>query len=332
MPNLLEYTPRGWYCPIGDFYVDPDVPVERAVVTHGHTDHAYPGSRHYLAAASSVPILRERLGPEADIEALPYGQSVTINGVNVSLHPAGHVLGSAQVRIEYRGEVWVVSGDYKTVAEPSCEPFEPIRCHVFVTESTFALPVYRWRPQSEIMAEIHAWWRANQEQGRTSVLFAYALGKTQRLLAALDPEIGPICVHGAARVFLPAYEAAGVRFPPIHSAEAAEVRRFAGRALVLAPYSSFRTPWFHALGPTSTASASGWMQVRGHRRRQGVDRGFVLSDHADWEGLLSAIEATGAERIGVTHGHTEVFCRWLREQGMECWQASLVRRWSEDVG
>lgn len=332
MAPLVQATPQGLYCPLGDFHVDPVSPVERAVITHGHTDHARPGCRRYLASSSSAPILKERLGADADIEPLAYGEAVTLNGVRVSLHPAGHVLGSAQVRIEHRGEVWVVSGDYKTTPEPSCEPFEPLRCHVFLTESTFALPIYRWRPQAEVMEQIHAWWRSNQESGRTSVLFGYALGKIQRLLAALDANLGPICVHGAARVFLPAYEAAGVRFPPVHSAEAAEVRRFKGRALVLAPFSTFRTPWFRALGPTATGYVSGWMQVRGHRRRQGVDRGFALSDHADWVGLLEAIRASGAERIGVMHGYTEALSRWLREHGWDCWEVSSGLRLGEEVG
>jgi putative mRNA 3-end processing factor len=332
MADLLVMTPDGLYCPQGDFYIDPTSPVPRAVVTHGHSDHARPGCGSYLAAATALPLLQERLGPQAAIQTLRYGEILSINRVRLSLHPAGHMLGSAQVRLEHDGQVWVVSGDYKLETEPSSEPFEPLRCHVFLTECTFGLPVYRWRPQAEVLAEIQAWWQANQAEGVTSLLVCYALGKAQRLLASLDAGAGPICVHGAARAFLPGYEAAGVRFPACHSAEAEAVRRFRGQALVLAPASSLGTPWYRALGPTATAVASGWMLLRGPRRRRAVDRGFPLSDHADWDGLQWAIRETGAERIGVLHGYTDVLCRWLKEQGYRSWEVSGGPRLAEDVG
>ena len=198
--TLLKVTARGLYCAAGDFYVDPCMAVDFAVTTHAHSDHARPGSRHYLTAAEGEGVLRERLGPRARIESVPYGQRTVRNGVTISLHPAGHILGSAQVRVEYRGEVWVVSGDYKTEADPTCADFEPVRCHTFITESTFGLPIYRWRPQAEIFDGINAWWRANQLAGRTSVVFAYSLGKAQRVLAGVDPATGPIFVHGAVEV------------------------------------------------------------------------------------------------------------------------------------
>jgi len=312
---LLKNTDRGLYCEAGDFYVDPWKPVDVAVVTHGHSDHARPGSRLYVGEASGKTILRERLGFDARIEMLAYGEAFSRNGVKVSLHPAGHILGSAQVRIEHQGEVWVVSGDYKLENDGTCRPFELIRCHTFVTESTFGLPIYRWRPQAEIFREINEWWRTNQGLERTSVLFCYSLGKAQRLLAGLDPSLGPIFVHGAIERFLPAYRDAGVKLPRVAKAEAEVVKQSTPRGFVLAPTAADGSPWLRKFGDISTAFASGWMQIRGPRRRRSLDRGFALSDHADWPGLLETIEATGAENIWVTHGYTGQLVRWLREKG-----------------
>ena len=314
---LLKITERGLCCTAGDFYIDPWKPVDFAVTTHAHSDHARIGSRHYLTAEAGRGVLHERLGANARIEAMPYGRRVTRNGVTISLHPAGHILGSAQVRVEYRGEVWVVSGDYKVEPEPTCAPFEPVRCHTFITESTFGLPIYRWRPQAEVFDGINAWWRANQLAGRTSVLFAYSLGKAQRVLAGVDPAIGPIFVHGAVAKLLPHYADAGVKLPSVESMDVESVRSAEGRGLVIAPGSVDGTPWLRKFGETSKAFASGWMMLRGARRRQALDRGFVLSDHADWEGLISSIRATGAERVWVTHGSTGAMVRWLRENGWE---------------
>jgi putative mRNA 3-end processing factor len=242
---------------------------------------------------------------------------VTRNGVTISLHPAGHILGSAQVRVEQRGEVWVISGDYKLEAESTCPPFEPVRCHAFVTESTFGLPIYRWRPPAETFGQINAWWRVNQSAGRTSVIFAYSLGKAQRVLAGIDASLGPIFVHGAVMRFLPIYASAGVKLPPAQHATTESVRAAKGSGLVIAPLSANGSPWLRKFGELSTAFASGWMQIRGARRRRALDRGFVLSDHADWNGLLAAIHATGAERIWVTHGYTTPLVRWLTENGYE---------------
>ena len=310
--TLLKVTDRGLYCTAGDFYVDPWKPVDFAVTTHAHSDHARSGSRHYLTSEPGRGVLQERLGAGARIEAIAYGQRVVRNGVTISLHPAGHILGSAQVRVEYRGEVWVVSGDYKTQSEPTCAPFEPVRCDTFITESTFGLPIYRWRPQAEIFSGINTWWRANQGAGRTSVLFAYSLGKAQRVLAGVDPTIGPIFVHGAVAKLLPHYAAAGVKLPEIEP-----IRATNPCGLVIAPGSVDGTPWLRKFGEISKAFASGWMMLRGARRRQALDRGFVLSDHADWEGLIASIRATGAQRVWVTHGSTGAMVRWLRENGWE---------------
>ncbi len=315
---LLQPTDRGFYCPAGGFYVDPWRPVERAVVTHAHADHACPGSRRYLGSLEGERVLRRRLGDDARIECVDYGETVTVGGVTVSLHPAGHVLGSAQVRLEHRGEVWVVSGDYKTEGDPTCSPFEPVACHVFVTESTFGLPIYRWRPQAETLAEVDAWWRANREAGRTSLLLAYALGKAQRLLAGIDASIGPILTHGAVEKLTADYRASGVRLPATTYVGDAPADTDWSRALVVAPPSAHGTPWMRRFGAVSTGFASGWMRIRAHRRRRTVDRGFALSDHVDWPALLATIEATGAERVWVTHGYRDAVVRWLREeQGLD---------------
>lgn len=314
--NLIQSTPRGLYCPPGDFYIDPWQPVDRAVLTHAHADHARPGHAHYLGARDGAPLLRARLG-DVHLETLTYGERIRINGVCLSLHPAGHVLGSAQVRVEHRGEVWVASGDYKLHADPTCAPFEPQRCDVFVTESTFGLPVFRWPAPGGVFEALNDWWRANAAAGRTSVLFAYALGKAQRILASVDATIGPLACHGAVERLNAACRAAGMALPLTCGVDALADSHARSRALVIAPPSARGTPWLRRFGDYSDAFASGWMQLRGARRRRAVDRGFVLSDHADWPGLLAAIEATGARRVRVTHGQVGPMLRWLEERGYE---------------
>ncbi len=322
--DLVVVRPEGLYCPPGDFFIDPWRPVDRAVITHAHADHARAGHRHYLAHDDAAGVLRRRLGDGIALQTLPYGEPVTHRGVRVSLHPAGHVLGSAQIRLEHAGRVWVASGDYKTQADGTCPPFEPVRCDAFITESTFGLPVYRWPSPATLLREILDWWRANADAGRASVLYCYAFGKAQRILHALAGEgegegtaIGPILVHGAIDVLNDAYRAAGVRLAPCLRVTGLDDRR-AGhpRALVLAPPSAQGTPWLRRFGDHADAFASGWMQLRGTRRRRGVDRGFVMSDHADWPGLQAAIAATGASRVFVTHGHVDVMVRWLNERGL----------------
>jgi len=314
--DLVVNRPEGLYCPPGDFFIDPWRPVDRAVITHGHGDHARPGSRHYLTAAPGAGILRARLGP-IDLQPLPYGEAIDHHGVRLSLHPAGHVLGSAQVRLEYGGEVWVASGDYKTEADGTCAPFEPVRCDTFITESTFGLPIYRWQPQAAIFADINAWWQANAAAGRPSLLYCYAFGKAQRILSGLDAAIGPILTHGAMDALTAAYREAGVKLPTTENATTVTDPAVLRRALVLAPPSAAGTPWIKRFGEHADAFASGWMQLRGTRRRRGVDRGFVLSDHADWPGLQQAISAAGAQRIFVTHGSVPVLVRWLQEHGLQ---------------
>ena len=312
---LLEIDANGLYCTAGDFYVDPWRGVERAVITHGHSDHARWGSARYLTSAAGIEVVRARVGAESSITGVPWGEPVTLNGVRVSFHPAGHILGSAQVRVEHQGEIWVISGDYKTEPDVTCEPFEPVRCHTFVTESTFGLPIYVWKPQREIFAEIDAWWRASQAQGRACVLFAYALGKAQRLLAGIDPTIGPIAVHGAVHRFVDLYRESGIALPPVLRGDETGALAVRGKGLVIAPPSAANSIWLRKFGEVSTAFASGWMQVRGIRRRRAADRGFVLSDHADWPGLLDTIRATGAEHVAVTHGPAvPALVRYLHEE------------------
>lgn len=315
MADLVVARPEGLYCPPGDFYIDAWQPVAHTILTHAHADHARPGHGRYLAARPGLPLLRNRLG-EIAIDTLDYGERITRNGVTISLHPAGHVLGSAQVRLEYRGEVWVVSGDYKLEADPTCLPFETLRCDTFITESTFGLPIYRWQPQEAIFAQINDWWRRNAEQDRTSVLYCYALGKAQRVLAGIDPGIGPIVCHGAVEKVNAAYREANVALPAtrmVTDIPKAELRS----ALVLAPPSAMKSPWLKRFGDYSDGYASGWMLLRGARRRRAVDRGFVLSDHADWPGLMQAIAATGAPRVIVTHGQISPMVRWLEQRGIE---------------
>ena len=316
--DLVVARPEGLYCPAGDFYIDPWRPVDRAVITHAHSDHARVGHGHYLAQKDSEGTLRTRLGADINLQTVAYGEAVEHRGARVSLHPAGHVLGSAQVRLEHGGRVWVASGDYKLEDDGTCAPFDPVRCDTFITESTFGLPIYRWPSQPDLFADIDAWWRANAAAGRPSVLFCYAFGKAQRILHGVDAGIGPIVVHGAVEPLNAVYRAAGVALPAtLRVTDAGVTPAMLKTALVLAPPSAQGTPWMRRFPNYSDAFASGWMLLRGTRRRRGVDRGFVMSDHADWPGLQNAIGATGAERIFVTHGSIPVMVRWLTENGLD---------------
>jgi putative mRNA 3-end processing factor len=314
---LLSRTDRGLYCAAGDFHIDPWRPVERAVVTHAHSDHARWGCDRYLGSKEGERVLRTRVGRAARIRSVAWGEPVDVNGVRVSLHPAGHILGSAQVRVEHRGEVCVVSGDYKTEPDATCTPWEPVRCHTFVTESTFGLPIYRWPAQAEVFAEINAWWRANAEAGRASLILGYALGKAQRILAGLDPEIGPIYTHGAVERLTQDYRDSGIALPPTAYVGAMPAGTQWAGSMIVAPPSADATPWTRRFGALSNAFASGWMRIRGTRRRRSLDRGFVLSDHVDWPSLIASIEATGAERVWVTHGYTAQVVRWLCDRGYD---------------
>jgi putative mRNA 3-end processing factor len=327
---MLQLNENGLYCEAGEFYIDPWASVDRAIITHAHGDHARWGSRAYLAASEGERVLRTRLGVDAHLTTLAWGENVDMQGVRVSLHPAGHILGSAQVRVEHRGEVWVVSGDYKTDEDPTCRPFELVRCHCFITESTFGLPIYRWRPQEELFAEIRDWWRANRDAGIVSVLFVYALGKAQRILAGLlDADIGPIYTHGAVERLTRDYRDAGVALPmTTHATSKPKGHNYAG-SLILAPPSANGSMWMRRFGEYSSAFASGWMQIRGTRRRRALDRGFALSDHADWPALLHTIQATGAEHVWVTHGYREPLVRFLEEKGISA--RAIASKWEGEL-
>jgi putative mRNA 3-end processing factor len=313
--NLIEPTEKGFFCPAGGFYIDPGRPVARAVITHAHADHARPGCESYLATPACARLLEARLGAAVKIQELAYGEPLDVNGIRLSLHPAGHILGSAQVRLERGGQVWAVTGDFKLQPEPTCAPFEPLRCHTLITESTFGLPVFAWPEPGEVAAEVNAWWRRNGEQGRPSLLFAYSLGKAQRIAARLDAGIGPVFTHGAVEPIMDVYRQCGIHLCPTRPVSDALGKDGFKGALVLAPPAAEGSPWIRRFPDASRAFASGWMRIRGNRRRRALDRGFVLSDHADWRGLLSAIDACGAERVWVTHGFAEELVRYLVEKG-----------------
>lgn len=312
---LLEFTDKGIYCARADVYLDPWKPVKKALISHGHSDHSRWGHNRYITHNRNVPIIRHRLG-QIEVSGVDWNEKLQIGGVTFSFHPAGHIVGASQIRAEYKGEVWVFSGDYKTEADGLATPYEPVRCHTFITECTFGLPAFSWRPQAEVMDQINSWWSGVRDQGRTAVLFAYSLGKAQRLLSLLDTSIGEIYTHGAIEnmneVLRPL-----VSLPPTRRITRETDKKELAGNLVLAPPSAHGSPWIRKMVPFETASASGWMAFRGARRRRAVDRGFVLSDHCDWEGLLSSIRATGAERVICTHGYSDIFARYLREEGFD---------------
>jgi putative mRNA 3-end processing factor len=315
--DLVRVTSRGLYCAAGDFYIDPWQPVARAVITHAHGDHLRAGSRDYFLATAGAGLARLRLPPDASLHPIDYGVPINFGATQVSLHPAGHVLGSSQVRLECDGQVWVVSGDYKRDPDPTCAPFEVIPCDVFISEATFALPAYRWTDTPDVAQEILSWWQDNRGRGRASVLFAYALGKAQRVLAELATlSDDSVFVHGAVASLTEVYRAQGIRMLPTLPATVAGAANYAG-ALILAPPSAAGSPWMRRFGEHRTGFCSGWMRIRGDRRRRGYDRGFVLSDHADWPSLLRTCRDCGAHRILLTHGYTDALCRYLQEQGVD---------------
>lgn len=313
--QLLSFTDRGIFCAEGGFYIDPWRPVDRALITHGHSDHARWGHGHYLCTHQALPVMRHRLG-DIRAESIGYGERRQIGGVEVSFHPAGHVPGSAQIRVARGGEVWVVSGDYKVEADGLSEPFEPVACHSFISECTFGLPLFRWQPQAVIAEQLANWWHTNAAEGRASILAAYGLGKAQRLMTLL-PQAGPILTHGAVEETTRILRDQGYPLPATTRVVAGMDAKSHPGALIIAPPSALGTAWARRFGPSAEAFASGWMALRGIRRRRGLGTGFVISDHADWPGLNAAIRATGAERVFVTHGYTTPFRRWLEEQGYE---------------
>ena len=314
--QVLTFTKSGVYCPAGDFYIDPWRPVDRALITHGHADHARSGMKRYLATDTAAPVMRHRLG-NITLDTTPYGEVHQIGDARVSFHPAGHVPGSAQIRVDVGGEVWVVSGDYKIVADGVSEPFEPVKCHTFISECTFGLPVFKWDHPEAVAADLNTWWAKNAADGRNSICGAYALGKAQRILASLDTNIGPILTHGAIENTNEVLRAQGIPLPDTLRVTPDTNPKDHPGAFVLTVPSAMNSTWSDKFRPASTAFASGWMALRGVRRRRAADRGFVMSDHADWDGLNTAIKATEAERVFVTHGYTSVFRRWLETQGYD---------------
>ena len=311
---VLTFTPKGIYCPDGDFFIDPSRAVDRALVTHGHSDHAYRGHKSYLCTHQALPVIRHRLG-RITAEGIAYGEPRRVGNVTVSFHPAGHVPGSAQIRVERAGEVWVVSGDYKVTPDGLCEPFTPVRCHSFITECTFGLPIFRWQPDGAILHDIAQWWATNAAEGRTSVLAAYSFGKAQRLMSGIPPQ-GPIFTHDAVGQITEILRDQGYALPQTYPLGLSPLPR---DALIIAPPNVLNSDLLGTIGPVSVGFASGWMTLAA--RRRGLDAAFTLSDHADWPGLNAAIKATGATRILATHGYTKPFRQWLESQG---YQAGIV--------
>ncbi len=312
---LLAFNDKGIYCKQADVYLDPWRPVKNAIITHGHSDHAKWGNQNYITHHTNVPIIKHRLG-DLNVTGKDWNETFVINNVKFSLHPAGHIFGSAQVRVEHLGEVWVFTGDYKTEDDGISVPYEVLKCHTFITENTFGLPAFKWTPQAEVMDDINSWWAENRAERKTSVLFGYSLGKAQRLLKYLDTNIGTIYTHGAIENMTNVLRPMLDMPPTVLVTRETKKEELLGN-IVLAPPSAHGSTWIRKMSPFVTGSASGWMAFRGARRRRAVDKGFVLSDHCDWYSLLDSIKATGAEKIICTHGYSDIFSRYLRELGYD---------------
>src|SRR5688572_23764268 len=326
--HLLQFTGKSIYCAPADVHIDPWIPVDRAIITHAHSDHARWGSKHYLAHKDSAPLLRLRLGEDISLQTVEYGETFTINGVKFSLHPAGHIIGSAQVRAEHNGQVWVASGDYKLQDDHFCTPFEPVRCNAFITEATFGLPIYKWQSQEKIFEEINNWRQKNKSEGKASLLMGYALGKMQRIVKNILHEDEPIYAHGAVYIVNEKLREAGFDLPKLTLVTKDMDKKLFKESLILAPPSADNSPWLKKFAPVSLGYCSGWMAVRGAKNRRAIDHGFTLSDHADWNDLHIAIRNTEAEKIFVTHGFTSVLSRWLNEIGIPA--AEVKTMYGED--
>lgn len=317
MKGLLEITAKGIFCAKADVYIDPWKPVKKAIITHAHADHAYAGHKHYICTKLCGPVLKHRLGHHIEMQAVEYGEKFEINGVHFSLHRSAHIIGSAQVRVEYQGEVWVAAGDYKREDDGISGTFEVVKCDVFITESTFGIPAFRWQNQADVYAEINDWWSKNAAQGKTSVVGAYSLGKAQRILSGLDVGIGPIYCHGAIENTNEVLIKSGISLPATLKITETDKKVDYSQSMVICPPASLTSNWTKRFKEHSTGQASGWMAVRGHRRRRSVDRGFVLSDHADWDALLETVKDSGASKVFVTHGYTTIFANYLKELGYD---------------
>ncbi len=330
---MLKFDSKGIYCAQAGVYIDPWQPVDKALITHAHADHARTGSAAYLCHHDTVAILKLRLGTDIKVQGIAYGEKIMINGVQVSFHPAGHIIGSAQIRLEYKGEVWVVSGDYKLQSDGVSVPFEPIRCHHFITESTFGLPIYKFPEPHIVYDEINAWWQNNAAAGVNSLIIGYALGKAQRILQHLDENNGPVYTHGAVDNIHQLLIRNGIPLKEARRITPDMQKKDIQGAMIIAPPSAIGTSWTNRFAPFSLGICSGWMQLRGARRRRSADRGFILSDHGDWNQLNEAIKATGAGHVYVTHGYKQVYAKWLREAyGLNAFEVdTLYEGEQEDV-
>lgn len=330
---MLKFDSKGIYCEQAGIYIDPWLPVDKALITHAHSDHARPGSKSYLCHHDSVALLKLRLGTDINVSGVAYHESFYMNGVTISFHPAGHIVGSAQIRLEYKGEVWVVSGDYKLQHDGISTPFDPVRCHHFITESTFGLPIYKFPSSQIVHDDINSWWQKNAEQDINSVIIGYALGKAQRIIHHLNNDIGPVYTHGAVDNINNTLIASGMKLQPSIRVMPDMQKKDIKSAIIVAPPSAIGTSWMNRFAPYSLGICSGWMQLRGARRRRSADRGFILSDHCDWQQLNEAIKATGAENIYVTHGYKSVFARWLKEEcGLNAYEVdTLYEEENEDI-
>ena len=314
--DLLRFTEKGIYCEKAGIYIDPWRPVDKALITHGHADHSRWGHKSYLATESAAPVIKYRLG-NIKIQTIAYGKSININGVEFSFHPAGHIIGSAQIRASYKGDTWVASGDFKLEDDGISEAFEPVKCNTFITESTFGLPIYDWKPQQEIFNDINQWWRNNAAEGKVTFITGYSLGKAQRILNGLDTSIGKIYTHGAVENINEVIRNQGIKLPETtRVSQEIPVKDYTSN-LVLAPPGAINSAWMKKFKPLSIGIASGWLALRGARRRRAAERGFVLSDHVDWKDLNTAIKETEAERVIVTHGYTKIYTEYLKEQGLD---------------
>ncbi|WP_397302877.1 ligase-associated DNA damage response exonuclease [Nonlabens ulvanivorans] len=309
---LLQFTKKGIYCAAARVYLDPWQPVDKALITHGHADHSRWGHKNYITQHDNVPIIKHRLG-DINVSSIAHGENLLINNVKFSFHPAGHIPGSSQIRVEHNDEVWVFTGDYKTEDDGISTPYQPVKCDTFITECTFGLPAFKWQQQAQVMDDVNNWCAQNHADGKTSVLFAYSLGKAQRLIKHLDTSQMKIYCHGAVFKMTEVLREL-INFPPTYLITKETTKEELAGNIVVAPPSAHGSPWMRKMVPYVTASASGWMAFRGARRRRAIDKGFVLSDHCDWDGLLNSIDATGCENVITTHGYQDIFARYLREE------------------
>lgn len=316
MSELLKVTSKGIYCPQADVYIDPWKPVKKALITHGHSDHARYGSKSYLCHQHSINILKSRLGNQINVQGVAYGQKTRINTVDFTFYPAGHIIGSAQILADNGKERWVVSGDYNNSKDSLISEIQPVKCDYFISECTFGLPVFTWDDPQEIFDQIQNWWIKNQKQNKASVITAYSLGKAQRIIQNINHEIGPVYTHRAVENMNEAIRTSGIPLKPTALLDLTTKQNIS-QSLIVIPPGAADAKWLKDIKQYELAFASGWMAIRGAKRRRGIETGFVLSDHSDWQGLNSVIKETGAQKVYVTHGYTDIFCKWLNSQGQE---------------